>query len=429
MNKAQRYLVFLVGLFVNSLGVSVITKADLGTSPISSIPYVLSLNFPFSLGAFTVVFSFLLIAIQLVILRRNFKAEHALQIPVSFLFGIFIDLTMAMLGDFVPTLYPFKLLFLLVGCVILGVGVYMEVVADVAMLPGESFVRAVCTTWKTEFGLTKICFDVSLAVIAAVLSLVLAHRLQGVREGTILAALLVGFLARLLGRLLPFTKPKASPAAASSQDGGQPGWVISIGRQFGSGGREIGKYLADQLGFAFYDKELIREIAGITGYSEDYVQKREESMTNSLLYDLVNQMYGHAAHQPAPKDAIFQAQAAVIRDCAAKGRCVIVGRCSDYILRDDARCLSLFLHAPLAWRVQRKMAAEHWTQAQARSEIAKTDKRRGDNYRYYTRQIWGHADHYDLCVDTRLGKEYILQAVRQAMAQRERLAAQGQAGG
>ena len=152
-------------------------------------------------------------------------------------------------------------------------------------------------------------------------------------------------------------------------------------------------------------------------------------MTNSLLYDLVNQMYGHAAHQSAPKDAIFQAQSAVIRDCAAKGCCVIVGRCSDYILRDDAHCLSLFLHAPLAWRVQRKMAAEHWTQAQARSEIAKTDKRRGDNYRYYTRHIWGHADHYDLCVDTRLGKEYILQAVRQAMAQRERLAAQGQAGG
>lgn len=152
-------------------------------------------------------------------------------------------------------------------------------------------------------------------------------------------------------------------------------------------------------------------------------------MTNSLLYDLVNQMYGHAADQSAPKDAIFQAQSAVIRDCAAKGRCVIVGRCSDYILRDDAHCLSLFLHAPLAWRVQRKMATEHWTQAQARSEIAKTDKRRGDNYRYYTRQIWGHADHYDLCVDTRLGKEYILQAVQQAMAQRERLAAQGQAGG
>lgn len=89
MNKLKRYVIFFIGLFVNSLGVSVITKAELGTSPISSIPYVLSLNFPFSLGVFTVVFSVLLIFLQLLILRRNFKLEHVLQIPISFLIWIF----------------------------------------------------------------------------------------------------------------------------------------------------------------------------------------------------------------------------------------------------------------------------------------------------------------------------------------------------
>ena len=83
MEKLKRYFVFLIGLFINSLGVSLITKADLGTSPISSIPYVLSLNFPFTLGQFTIVFSLLLIVIQLIILRRNFKAEHLLQILLS----------------------------------------------------------------------------------------------------------------------------------------------------------------------------------------------------------------------------------------------------------------------------------------------------------------------------------------------------------
>ena len=96
MEKLKRYIVFLIGLFINSLGVSLTTKADLGTSPISSIPYVLSLNFPFTLGQFTIAFSLLLILIQLVILRRNFKAEHLLQIPISILFGYFIDLTMVM---------------------------------------------------------------------------------------------------------------------------------------------------------------------------------------------------------------------------------------------------------------------------------------------------------------------------------------------
>lgn len=418
MNKVKRYMIFFVGLFINSLGVSVITKAELGTSPISSIPYVLSLNFPFSLGTFTVVFSVFLIFLQLLILRRNFKPEHALQIPISFLFGYFIDLTMAMLGQIEPQLYPIKCLMLLTGCVILGIGVYMEVLADVAMLPGESFVRAVCSVWNTEFGVTKICFDVSMTVIAGLLSIYFTHQLQGVREGTIVAALLVGFVARLIGRkcrslekLLGEGKEMNSEENLSSQKR----WVISIGRQYGSGGREIGAYLAEQLGYEFYDREMIRDIAKITGYSEEYVSQREESMTNSLLYDLVNQMYGYSADKESPKDAIFDAQSRVIRECAAKGNCVIVGRCSDYILRDDEHCLSVFLHAPLKERVQRIMEKKHLDEKSAKVEIEKTDRRRADNYRHYTRKIWGHADHYDLCIDTRMGKNFILESVKAAL--------------
>ena len=93
MNKLKRYLLFLAGLFVNALGVSLVTKASLGTSPISSIPYVLSLNYPLTLGNFTIIFSIFLILLQLLILRKNFKIENVLQIPVSIAFGYFIDLT------------------------------------------------------------------------------------------------------------------------------------------------------------------------------------------------------------------------------------------------------------------------------------------------------------------------------------------------
>lgn len=206
MEKLKRYLIFLVGLFVNSLGVSLITKANLGTSPISSIPYVLSLNFPFTLGNFTIFFSIFLIVLQLIILRKNFKLEHILQIPVSIIFEYFIDFTMILLYWVNPEAYIMKIVYLLIGCLILGVGVYMEVLADVVMLPGESFVRAIVLTWKTNFGTTKICFDVSMSVIAAVLSFVFAGRLAGVREGTVIAALLVGFIARLIGKKLAFLK-------------------------------------------------------------------------------------------------------------------------------------------------------------------------------------------------------------------------------
>lgn len=419
MDKVKRYIIFLIGLFVNSLGVSVITKAELGTSPISSIPYVLSLNFPLSLGTFTVLFSVLLIFLQLLILRKNFKLEHVLQIPISFLFGYFIDLTMAMMDGLVFEIYVVKFIFLIIGCVILGIGVYMEVLADVAMLPGESFVRAVSSTWKTEFGMTKVCFDVTLTVCAGILSVYYTHQLQGVREGTIIAALLVGFIARLIGRKLQFIKAIVDGGNGKNEEQlegeAEKNWVISIGRQYGSGGHDIGKYLAEQLGYEFYDRDMICETAGITGYSEEYVSKKEESMTHSLLYDLVNQMYGYSPDKEAPKDAIFDAQSEVVKKCAAKGNCVIVGRCSDYILRNDENCLKIFLHAPLDYRLKRLMDASGQGEKKIRQEIEKTDKRRADNYRHYTRQIWGHADHYDLCIDTRLGKEFILAAVSEAM--------------
>ena len=155
MEKIKRYSIFILGLFINSLGVSLITKADLGTSPISAVPYVLSLKFPMTLGQFTILFSILLILIQLIILKKNFKLEHSLQIPISVLFGYFIDLTMFLLSFVEPDYYPYKIIYLLIGCLILGFGVYMEVLADVAMLPGESFVRAIVMTWKTRFGTTN----------------------------------------------------------------------------------------------------------------------------------------------------------------------------------------------------------------------------------------------------------------------------------
>lgn len=203
MEKVKRYLVFLCGLFISSLGVSFITKAALGTSPISAIPYVLSLASSLTLGEYTILFSLLLVALQLILLRRSFQLEHWLQIPISIIFGYFIDLTMLLLAGLQPYGYVASLFALLAGCAILAIGVYLEVVADVAMLPGESFVRAVCTRWdKLEFGTMKVVFDGTMAVCGGVLSLCFWQKLQGVREGTIVAALLVGFLVRIMTRYL-----------------------------------------------------------------------------------------------------------------------------------------------------------------------------------------------------------------------------------
>ena len=425
MEKLKRYLIFLVGLFVNSLGVSLITKANLGTSPISSIPYVLSLNFPFTLGNFTIFFSIFLIVLQLIILRKNFKLEHILQIPVSIIFGYFIDLTMILFYWVNPEAYIMKIVYLLMGCLILGVGVYMEVLADVVMLPGESFVRAIVLTWKTNFGTTKICFDVSMSVIAAVLSFVFAGRLAGVREGTVIAALLVGFIARLIGKKLVFLKDMIFPESVSAeneneakeQTAGTYGKnVIAIGRQFGSGGHDIGKILAEKLGYDFYDAEIIQMTAGTTGYTPEFIKKNEEIMTNSLIYDLVNQMYLNADMQDeAPKDKIFEAECQVVRNLAKKGNCVIVGRCADYVLRNSGNCLKVFFSAPLVSRIRRVAQRQNITEGEAKATVQKNEKLRADNYRYYTRRMWGAAGNFDLSLNTDLGEEYIENCIRSAM--------------
>ena len=198
----KRYIFLLAGLFVNGLGVSFITKAGLGTSPITSIPYTLSLGFTPTVGMFTLVFNIFLIILQVILLRRNFQLQNLLQLPIIALFSFFIDLTMSLLGFMQPETYAMKVVSLIVGCLILGFGVFMEMTANVAMLPGEATVRAVSDVFSTDFGKTKIAFDSSMTVIAAILSFIMFKHLDGVREGTIVAAILVGFIERLFKKYI-----------------------------------------------------------------------------------------------------------------------------------------------------------------------------------------------------------------------------------
>lgn len=198
----KRYIFLLAGLFASGLGVSFITKTGLGTSPITSIPYTLSLGFTPTVGMFTLVFNIFLIILQVILLRRNFQLQNLLQLPIIALFSFFIDLTMSLLGFMQPETYAMKVVSLIVGCLILGFGVFMEMTANVAMLPGEATVRAVSDVFSTDFGKTKIAFDSSMTVIAAILSFIMFKHLDGVREGTIVAAILVGFIARLFKKYI-----------------------------------------------------------------------------------------------------------------------------------------------------------------------------------------------------------------------------------
>ena len=194
----RRYIIFLCGLMVISFGISIITKASLGTSPITSIPYSLSLIFTdLTLGNWTILFSILLVALQLVMLGKDAdRINILLQIVVSFVFGYFIDVAMMCMQWFEPEMYVLKVVSVALGCFILAIGVYLQLVANVVMVPGDGFVYALTMKLRKDYGKVRITSDMTMVIIAAVIGLIGLGTLGGVREGTIISALLVGFIAR-----------------------------------------------------------------------------------------------------------------------------------------------------------------------------------------------------------------------------------------
>ena len=189
--------------------------------------------------------------------------------------------------------------------------------------------------------------------------------------------------------------------------------IITISREFGSGGRTIGKMVADQLGIAFYDKELIEKIAEETGFSKKFIEEYGEHApgTNVFSYSFL----GRDAMGVSMQDKIWMMQRKLILDLAEKESCVIVGRCSDYTLRDNKNCLRVFFCAPMENRMKRVMDRLHLSEKDAKQKIQKEDKWRADNYRYYTGRIWGASANFDLTVNTALGEEYIEICIREAM--------------
>ena len=189
--------------------------------------------------------------------------------------------------------------------------------------------------------------------------------------------------------------------------------IITIGRQYGSGGRDLGAKLAEKLNCDFYDKEIIQLAAGSTGYTPEYISKREENMTNSFLYDLVHEMYAYSDEYEPPKDKIFEAEAEVIRSAAKKGNCVIVGRCADYVLKDNPNVVSVFVHADEKFCLDRAMERNSMTEKEMKKYIEKTDKFRGDFYRYHTGHEWADARIYDLCLNSgKLGFQKCVEEIK-----------------
>lgn len=181
--------------------------------------------------------------------------------------------------------------------------------------------------------------------------------------------------------------------------------IITISREFGSGGREIGKLLADSLNIDFYDKELLEIASRKSGICEELFVKHDENYTNSFLYSLVMGSYpvssdGRINTELPLNQKIFLAQFDVIRQLAEKGPCVIVGRCADYVLRNQDNVINFFISGDMLHKKRRILERYDIEKNKAEDFIRKTDKRRANYYNYYTDRKWGEAKNYDLCINS-----------------------------
>ena len=183
-------------------------------------------------------------------------------------------------------------------------------------------------------------------------------------------------------------------------------FIVTIGREFGSGGKDIGDALAEKLGVKCYDKELLKHAAQESGFCEEIFEHQDEKPTSSFLYSLVMDTYSISGYSNIPfldmplNHRVFLAQFDAIKKICEKESCVVVGRCADYALMGRENCLNVFIHADNTYRVKRVADRLSISEQKAKDLIQKMDKQRSSYYNYYTSKKWGRAQSYHLCLDS-----------------------------
>ena len=199
--RLKRWFVFLLSLFFMGNGIAMVTNAQLGTTPISSVPYVVAEIFGFSMGAGTFIINALMLLAQIPLLGKTFRPRQFLQLPCVFIFSIFIDLGMWLTHSLIPETWPLCMGMTLLGCAIMAFGIMLEITSNTMVIPGEGFVLALAYRTRLPFGNLKVINDVTLVMFAALLGWLYLDGIEGLREGTIATAFLTGTIIRFYTRL------------------------------------------------------------------------------------------------------------------------------------------------------------------------------------------------------------------------------------
>ena len=421
---SKRLLIYVLGLFLMAMGVVFSSRSSLGVSPVSSLGNVLyqialdkgAPSF-FNLGnCTTMVFCFYLI-VEALLLIRDFDPSIPLQVVASLLFGQLVNLAGAVLkGLPAPGSYVMQLVYLLVSIPLVAAGVLLYLSPSVMPMPGEGLTLAVSKRTGLSVGTTKTIFDSTVVVLSVVLSLLYFRALVGVREGTVICAILVGQVFKLLQK--PFQKPllrfvereskiaralDADTAGYLTDAEGNPKIIITIGREYGSGGHEIAERLAERLDIPFYDRQIDRLAAQQCGIPLEKMEAISRRMEHPGFRGLLDVNYAMTGDALDPDEQLFVAQSKVIRQIAASGEsCVILGRCSDYLLYDDPNCFRIFIHARPDIRVKRTMAVFGVSEEEAQRRMDSADRARAQYYRRFTGREYGQQKWYHLGLDSGL---------------------------
>lgn len=414
----RRYASFVVILFIIAFGTSLSIRANLGSSPISAPPYILSLipGMNLTMGQLTICMHVFFITIQLLLLRKNFEARQYTQILVSFLFGFYTDLTMWMTGflqipfDLNPLIgYPLRFIELLIGGAVLAFGIACEVRCDSLMLAGEGLPLAISKFLKKDFGKVKICSDTSLVLIGTIFMFIYFGRWswEMVGVGTLVSMFYVGFMVRVfsphIGWLdqifIPRAERQAAAAAVADQWSGNR--IVTIARTYGSGGNAVGEAVARHLGCPCYNRQIIDQTAREMGYSTEFVAENEQNLSSGRLWEMIFTDSGiPASMNPSKEDAIYVSQSRTIRELAHKSPCVIIGRLANWILRDDPHVLRVFVTSGRDYAVRQIADKLHLSTDEAARKVDRVNTGRANHCRHYTGKSWTDITGYDLVINT-----------------------------
>ena len=411
----RRYAAFVASLFILALGVALTLRAELGSSPISCPPYVLSRvpDSALSIGGYIFCMQFFFVVGQIILLRKNFQKIQLLQLAVCLLFGSFTDVAMFLTEPFQwgedLLGYTLRWIQLAAGGIILGIGVAWEVRCDVLMIPGEGLPATIAKVFHIDFGKVKIVFDVVLVLIAVICCYVFWGKWQWdmVGAGTLFSMFYVGAVVRVVNPHLSWLENwlrGTAPASAASTESpaGQGPLVITISREYGSGGHELGEKLAESLHIPFYDKSILYEAARELGRDSRRLGRKEQSLSGKGVLQMIFEDGGGVSPEMAlsEDDALFVTESRIIRRLAAEKSCVIVGRCADFVLKDHPGCFKVFVRSEPEFSRQRAAGYTGLPLSEIDREISRINRERANHYRHYTERNWADARNYDLVINT-----------------------------